>query len=238
MRLFAFLAVMFTVSGCAGALGGTKSFVLEIEPRAGLALRHAVAVSSVSYLEEANEVDSVGTYHVGKIGDSEIADLGKSLTDTLEQIAWPVGGSAALGVHLLVTHYYVAHSNNDGGVLASIDWALVSPPNEIVFSEQFFASIQASGLEGINTLGNAKNTPNVQVVRRVVEKSLQLAVDTDRTPVAAVAHTYETAEEAAGPMPQRLTPVLGMPSFSTKGVDWATGAPTKPADWHARLAGR
>lgn len=236
MRILAFLAVTCALQGCAGAMGGTKPFVLEIEPVADAELRRVVLVASVGIADGANEVDSVGTYHVGKIGEGELADLRRSMTDTLSGIDWPSApADSPLAVHLLVSHYYVAHSNNDGGVLAGIDWALVSDPTDIVFSERFFASIQASDLEGINTLGKAKNTLNAQIVRRVVETSLEFAADSGRVPHADVAHTYDTAAEAAAPMPGRLTSFMGLPSFSTKQVDWAAGAPAEPVDWESIL---
>lgn len=237
MRAIGCLAVFPLIfpllQGCAGALGGTKPFVLDLDPPPGLELRHPVAVESIAVAEYVQEVDSVGTYHVGKFGSSELADLRQSLVDTLDRIAWPTAtrGARPLGIHLLVSHYYVAHSNNDGGVVAGIDWALVSSPDEMIFSERFFASIQASDVEGLNTLGNAKNTLNAQVVRRVVEMSLQLSADRTRTPDARTAHTYDTIEEAAAGLPERLTSLFGLPSFSTKKVDWTTGAPAEPIDW-------
>lgn len=237
MRVIAYLAVFPLIfpllHGCAGALGGTKPFVLDLDPPPGVELRHPVAVGSIAVAEHDQEVDSVGTYHVGKFSSSELADLRQSLVDTLDRIAWPAAthGVRPLGIHLLVSHYYVAHSNNDGGVVAGIDWALVSSPDEIILSERFFASIQASDLEGLNTLGKVKNALNAQVIRRVVEKSLQLSADRTRTPDARTAHTYDTIEEAVVGMPERLTSVFGLPSLSTKKVDWTTGAPAEPIDW-------
>jgi hypothetical protein len=102
----------------------------------GAELLRTVVVSSVGIAEGANEVDSVGTYHVGKMGDGEIADL---------------------------------------------------------------------------------------------------TADGERAPEVAVPNTYETVAEAAAPMPARLTSLFGLPSFSTKSVDWTTGAPETPVDWAAIL---
>jgi hypothetical protein len=104
-----------------------------------------------------------------------------------------------------------------------------------LFSEQFFASNQAADVEGLNTLGKLKNLLNAQVVRRVAEKSVRLAIDIETLPELDVPHTYATVEEAAAPLPTRLTSFLGLPSFSTKGVDWTTNAPTEPVDWSQQL---
>ncbi len=238
MRLLVISILALGLQACGGTFGGTKSFTLDVDQPAGSELHHVVQVASVDIASDANEVDSVGTYHIGKMDKGEIADLRKSLVSTLGQVKWPAPSAAVstLGVHLLITNYYVAHSNNDGAVLAVVDWALASPASEVVFSEQFFASMQASDIKGLNTLGKLKNQLNEQIVRRVADSSTALAADTNAKPAVAVEHTYVTIEDAAAPLPKRLTSLFGLPTLSTKGIDWTKGAPKEPVDWSQRLA--
>jgi hypothetical protein len=236
MRIFLAAVVFLGLQACGGTLGGTKPFTLEIDQPAG-SPKYLVEVATVAVGSDANEVDSVGTLHLGRMDSGEVDDLRESLESTFAGITWPSADSAVdtLAVHVLVSHYYVAHSNNDGAILTCIDWALATRTNVVLFSEQFFASNQAADVEGLNTLGKLKNLLNAQVVRRVAEKSVRLAIDIETLPELDVPHTYATVAEAAAPLPTRLTSFLGLPSISTKGVGWTTNAPTEPVDWSQQL---
>ncbi len=222
-----------------GLFGGTKGFVLTLSAPAA-PLRHSVGVGSVRMIDHANELDSVGTYHVGKLDDGELGLIEQSLADTLAGVDWPSSADTAgdWKVRLVVRHYYTAHSNNDGGILASVAWALIDSAGALAFNDEFFVSIQKS--DGGKTLGKVKELLNRAIVQRVAETSVALAASDEPSLMAPVAveHTYATAEEAAAPMPTRLASFLGFGGASKKGMDWTEGAPTEPFDWQAELAAR
>lgn len=225
--------------GCAGALGGTDSFVLDVEPAQAENLKYVIEAGTVDVAENANELDSVGTYHVGKLDQGEIDDIRESLARTLANVSWEdaAAGRPALDVHVVFTRYHVAHSNNDGAVIACVDWALADGRSDIAYSERFFTSIQADDVKGINTLGAVKNMLNAAVVRRVTDRSLAYSAGGPDPATIAVPHTYSTMQEAAAPLPERLTSLLGLPSFSTKSMHWEEDAPAAPFDWSRYLAG-
>jgi hypothetical protein len=226
------------LQGCAGALGGTNSFVLDVEPTQAENLQYVIDVGTIDVADDANELDSVGTYHVGKLDQDEIADIRKSLTRTLGNVSWQdaAAGKPALDVHIMFTRYYVAHSNNDGAILACVDWALANGRNDVAYAERFFTSIQADDVKGLNTLGAVKNMLNAAVVRRVADRSLAYSAGTPDPATIAVPHTYSTIEEAATPLPERLTSLLGLPAFSTKSMHWTEKAASAPFDWNKYLA--
>jgi hypothetical protein len=238
MRAIIAMLTLACLQACGGAFGGTKSFTLDVAEPAEAPPRYVVRLATLEVPKGANELDSIGTYHVGKLDAGELADIRKSLESTLQRVEWPAAGAAAgeFGLHILFTRYYVAHSNNDGAIIATVDWALASEAREIAFSERFFASAQASDVKGVNTLGKLKDLLNQQIVRRVVDSSVQVATRPEAKPDVSVGHTYATAQAAAEPLPKRLTSLFGLPEFSTKGVDWAEGASTPAIDWSRRLA--
>lgn len=238
MRIRGFYLTLLGLQGCAGALGGTDSFVLDVVPMQAENLQYIIDVGTIDVADDANELDSVGTYHVGKLDQDEIADIRKSLTKTLENVSWQdaAAGRPTLDVHIMFTRYYVAHSNNDGAIVACVDWALANGGHDIAYAERFFTSIQADDVKGLNTLGGVKNMLNAAVVRRVTDRSLAYSAGTPDPASIAVPHTYSTIEEAAAPLPQRLTSLLGLPALSTKSVHWTEDASSAPFDWNKYLA--
>ena len=127
--------------------------------------------------------------------------------------------------YVVFTRYHVAHSNNDGAVIACVDWAPACGRSDIAYSERFLTSIQADDVKGINTLGAVKNMLNAAVVRRVTDRSLAYSAGGPDPATIAVPHTYSTMQEAAAPLPERLTSLLGLPSFSTKSMHREEDAP-------------
>lgn len=222
----------------AGVLGGTKSFVLELEAPSS-PMRHHVNVESVRIANRANQLDSVGSYHVGDLDAKEVGKIESSLGETLAHVAWPGVDSNAdtWTLHAVVRHYHMAHSNNDGGVLATVSWAVVDDGN-IVFTDDFYVSMQKS--DGGKTLGKLKELLNRAIVRRIAETTVRLAgaQAPDGVTAADVAHTFSTVEEAAAPLPKRLVSFLGLPPVAKKSMDWTDGAPTTPFDWPEELAQR
>ena len=222
----------------AGVLGGTKSFVLDLAAPSS-PQHHRINVESVRIANRANQLDSVGSYHVGDLDAKEVGKIESSLAETLAQVAWPsVDSNAdAWALHVVVRHYHMAHSNNDGGVLATVSWAAVAG-DAIVFTDDFYVSMQKS--DGGKTLGRLKELLNRAIVQRIAETSVRLAgaQAAEGVSPAGVAHTYSTVAEAAAPLPKRLVSFLGLPPVAKKGMDWTDGAPTAPFDWPEELAQR
>jgi hypothetical protein len=222
-----------------GAFGKTKGFVVTLDGTSAGQLRHSVGVGSIDVDSNANELDSVGTYHIGDFDDNERRIIEQSLADSLATIAWPSSGEP-LEIHAVVRHYYVAHSNNDGGIVAGVAWALVAPGGRLVFSDEFYAAAQKSDMEKKKTLGHLKELINTAIVTRIAETSLAVAAAENPAAVTpVVAHlTHATVDEAAVGMPEKLRSFGGLPTFSRKTMDWTEGAPAEPFDWQAWLARR
>lgn len=222
-----------------GFLGGTKDVTVEIDATEMASLLRTLRVGSVTIAGE-NEIDSVGTFHVGDFDDNEREIIDEALTETFASIAWP-SGSEQWDVHVVVRHYYVAHSNSDGGIVAGVAWAMVAPDDRVVFSEEFYAAAQKSDMERRRTLGHLKELINTAVVQRVAETGVRLAGAEEPGAVSPiVTHlTHPTLQEAAVGMPEDLKSAGGFGLFARKGnVDWTQGAPSEPHDWEAWLAQR
>ncbi|MEZ5499090.1 MAG: hypothetical protein R3E77_06640 [Steroidobacteraceae bacterium] len=236
MRTLTVVLALACLQACGGTLGGTKSFTLDVAMPEQGQLRHRVELKTIEAMKGGSEVDSVGTFHLGRLDDGEIADVRKSLASTLQRVNWPSADTGTLDLHVLYTSYYVAHSNNDGAIVATIDWALARNSNEVTFSERFFTSVQADDVPGLNTLGKIKDLLNQHVVQRIADTSVLIAMDPGAKPRVAVPHTYGTIAEAVAPLPKRLTSLMGLPQFSTKTMDWEKGSRNEPVDWSKRLA--
>lgn len=235
------------LAGCGGAFGGTKPVVAPIAQAERWQPQRRVQLGTIVVAEDANDVRATGTFHVGKFsrGDREV--LERSFWDTLETVSWPADGARSdWRVHLLVRRYLVAHSNNAGGVLACVSWALATADGKVVHSEQFYASNRGgatgrkSDIEGMDTLGKVKDSVNQAIVERVVNASVRLS-STDggsRGLPVDVEHTYASIADAAAPLPKRLTSLMGFPTVAHRKVDWAEVDPPGRVDWAQRLQNR
>jgi hypothetical protein len=237
MRAILVFLLAAAASGCAGALGGTKPFVLESTPPAGIDHVHEIRLAEVAVGRNANEIDSVGTYHVGTFDEGERKIVEKSLRDSLAAVVWNDTGPAAgpLDLHVVIRHYYTAHSNNDGGIIAAVSWCATDEQGKVTFKDDFFVSGQKSDLEHGVYLGDLKRLLNERTVRRIVDTSTLLAASAEGEGVqpVAVPNIYATVSEAAAPLPQNLVSFFGLPTVSAKQVDWTTGAPDAAFDWPA-----
>jgi hypothetical protein len=243
MHAVAFIALAMLVSFAAqaqsGLFGGTREVSVEVDSTATASLLRSVRLGSV-VIAGANEIDSVGTFHVGDFDDKEREIIEQALTAAFASVPWP-GGSEQWDVHVVIRHYYVAHSNNDGGIVAGVAWAMIESDDRIVFSDEFYAAAQKSDMERRRTLGHLKELINTAIVDRVAQTSLRLAGAEDPTAVSPVAThlTHASVQEAAVGMPENLKSAGGFGLFARKGnVDWAEGAPVEPHDWERWLAQR
>jgi hypothetical protein len=238
-------ALLLTVllTGCGGLLGGTRPFVLPLDGTAGSVPRAAVSLASFEVAPGANEVKATGTFPLGAFGEDDRRVVERSFRDTLAEVSWPEAPQPARDwkLHVLLRRHLVAHSSSSGGVLACVGWALVSGDGRVVFSEQFYASVAGAGSGRRNgekvpdNLGRVKDALHRAIVERIVETALRLATAPgERTGSVAVAHTYETIQEAAQPLPTRLTSIMGIPPIAHRRVDWTLIDPQPPIDWARR----
>jgi hypothetical protein len=235
-------AVATLLSGCGGAMGGTKPFVVAIGPDAVAGAKHRVELGTVTVAADANDLRATGTYHVGKFDEEDREILRRSFADTLSKSSWPSGSGDAWQLHVHLRRYLVAHSNNDGGVLACVAWALTTADGRPIHTDQFYASVAADdAASGERTLGGIKNQLNRSVVERIVRSAAAVAAAPDPAhshPRIAVAQTYDTIQEAAAGLPKRLVSLMGLPAIATRKVDWAEVDPPGEVDWKALLATR
>ncbi len=238
------LLVAALLTGCAGVLGGTRPFVLPLEAPAGSVPRAAVSLAGFEVAPGANEVKATGTFPLGAFGEDDRRVVERSFRDTLARASWPEAPPPVRDwkLHVLLRRHLVAHSTSSGGVLACVGWALVSGDGRVVFSEQFYASVAGAGSGRRNgekvpdNLGRVKDALHRAIVERIVATSVRLASEPDGAPrPPAVAHTYETIQEAAQPLPTRLTTIMGIPPIAHRRVDWTLIDPQPPIDWARRL---
>lgn len=239
--LFASVALAaLALAGCGGAMGGTKPFVVTVAPEGAARTRHRIDMGGVTLAPGANDLRATGTYPVGKFDEEDRAILARSFVDSLAKIAWPGADAEPWSIHVHLRKYLVAHSNNDGGVLAVVAWALVDGSGRPLRTAQFYASMAADDAEH-RTLGGVKNGINESIVKRIVRESLEVAAARDPTqsrPKADVAFTYETIQAAAERLPKRLTSLMGLPTVAHRKVDWEEVDPPGQVDWTKLLAGR
>lgn len=227
------------LAGCGGLMGGTKPFVVTAAPPGASATRHRIEMGGVTIAPGANDLRATGTYHVGKFDEEDRKILARSFVDSLATVAWPANDSKPWSVHVHLRRYLVAHSNNDGGVLACVAWALADASGHTLHADQFYSSMAADDAEH-RTLGGVKNDINKAVVARIVRESVEIASASDPSksrPKVDVPFTYDTIQDAADRLPKRLTSLMGLPTFATRKVDWEEVDPPGQVDWTQLLGG-
>lgn len=238
MRRFLTLSALGIVGtlvvGCSGTFGGTNRFVLDIvtsTPHAPLAF------GSLRIAEGANKLDSTGTYHIGAFGEDDRKTLEASFRDTLTRLndSGFRTDERPLTVHVLLRRYFVAHSNNDGAILAVVAFAVSDATGALVHADQFYASAQADDVAGLATVGKVSDMINEAITERIVKQSLGLAERPTRQAVPAVDHTYDSIDAAAQPLPRTLISLFGLPTLSANRVDWTSVDPKDEVDWSAHL---
>jgi hypothetical protein len=73
------------------------------------------------------------------------------------------------------------------------------------------------------------------VARRIVDTALPWASAGGQASHEAPAHTYDTIQEAAEPLPKKLMGIMGLPTVAYRKVEWAAVDPREPVDWSALL---
>jgi len=235
------LIAAFLLSGC-GTTGVTTRSAVDVGALAASSFR-PISVDSVAREEAGIKLMSVGVRAWGRFDDRDQANIKGSLEDTFAAATQgrtrPDG--EPIKIHLVIRKYLVAGSNNEGAVLAGVDWCATDAKDAILFQESFYAT---HSVRFIGTLGGLKDTVNKAIVKRIAQSSLALAAN-ERPIGAAVQYTYATLEQAAATMPDSLASWdqprlvhIGPPRSAPEKVSLAWAEMRPPIDWKERLAAK
>ena len=231
----------FLFLGCAGMTGSTN-FMTVTPDRAIIKEPLAeIRVASVAIEPNAAFLRSVGSYAMGKFDSEDLKVLSASLQNSISSLQASVQTEPEhkLDLHVLLRHHVVAHSNNEGGVLAAVAWCLTNETGVVTFHEGFFAS--EPGRHTI-TLGAVKDAVNESILRRIVETVAQVASvkKHDSIQLGQFPKTYTTYREALMGLPQTLSSTfLLAPTIGPEKIEWGwpSGAPID-IDWEKYLSER
>ncbi|MBS0184022.1 MAG: hypothetical protein JSS39_16670 [Nitrospira sp.] len=200
-----------------------------------------VRVGSVEIESNAAFLRSVGSYAMGKFDDRDLKVFRISLQNSISslQSSVPTDLNNKMNLHVLLRHHMVAHSNNEGGVLAAVAWCLVGESGNIIFHEGFFVS--ESGRHTV-TLGAVKDALNESILQRIIGTVAQIASRERPTSVQSkqFPKTYVTYNEALTDVPQTLSATfLFAPTVGPEKIDWGWSSDTPvDIDWERYLSAK
>lgn len=241
-RILGFLVLGgFLCSGCAGMTGSTNFMTISVDRKIIVEPLAEVRVASVEIEPNAAFLRAVGSYAMGKFDSEDLKVLRTSLQNSIFSLMSSVQTDHGnkLDLHVLLRHHMVAHSNNEGGVLAAVAWCLVNESGNMVFHEGFFVS--ESGRHTV-TLGAIKDALNESILQRIVETVAQITSQKRPNGIQPrqFPKTYTTYKEAMTDLPQTLSSTfLFTPTVRPDKVDWGwpSGAPVD-IDWERYLSER
>jgi len=240
-RILGFLVLgELLCSACAGMTGSTNFITIPVDKKIIVEPVAEVRVASVEIEPNAAFLRAVGSYAMGKFDSDDLKVLRTSLQNSIFSLMSSVqtDHSNKLDLHVLLRHHMVAHSNNEGGVLAAVAWCLVNEKGVVTFHEGFFAS--DSGRHTV-TLGAIKDAVNESIIRRIVETVAQVASLKQQHGIqyGHFPRTYTTYREALADLPQSLSStVLFIPTIGPEKIDWGWPADaTVDIDWEPYLRG-
>lgn len=239
------------VSACAATMGQTTRRAVEVDRALTTAPIQPVQVKTVDVDSAGIQLLSVHVQPWGRFDANDLQNIRGSLEDTIGAATRSRGssgnGSGEIQVRLVIRGYFVAASNNAGGVLAVADWCVADQDERVLYQEVFYAS-HAARLVG--TLGGEKDAVNQAMVRRVAETSLLLAsgADVDRLP-RKVKNTYDGFEEAVkilpaefqsfgvagGASPAENLVLMLVPNSPSTPANWESVKVEQPINWSQRL---
>jgi hypothetical protein len=217
-------------------MGETTRRAVEVDRALPEAAMKPVEVKTVDVDSVGIQLLWVGVKPWGRFNANDLQNIRGSLEDTIAaamrgHLATPSGG---IQVQLVIRGYFVAASNNAGGVLAVVDWCAADQDERVVYQEVFYASHAA---RFVGTLGGEKDAVNQAIVRRVAETSLLLSSGggADRLP-RRVKNTYDGFKDAVAVLPAEFQS-LGLPGGASAGVNLVLllipNTPSTPANWES-----
>ncbi|MFA6959575.1 MAG: hypothetical protein WC205_02355 [Opitutaceae bacterium] len=233
------IAAIIPLFGACGMTGGTTARKVRLNPAiTGSSLNKSVAVGMVSACPGAGVNHAIGTYNIGKFGESDVSTLRHTL-----ELSLPNPDRTDFSVHVIVQHFALAFTNNRGANLAIVDWC-VADDKGVRGSERFYAAYDTGDkLLGIETMGMAKSRVIHAIAKRIDERALAIANSLPLPPApsltfddpASANHTLPTHMEAASnglALAALQQTMLG----GLSGVaEMMPSAPIPPTDWTALL---
>jgi hypothetical protein len=91
----------------------------------------------------------------------------------------------------------------------------------------------------VTTLGKVKDALNQAIVRRIAQAALLQTLPGGEYSAAGppVEHTFSSIEEAAAPLPESLTSLVGPVPYAQSEPNWTSLDPGGVVDWESRLRG-
>ena len=247
------LAILASIllSACAATMGHTTRKAVEMDKALINTPMNPVQLKTVDVDSAGIQLLSVGVKPWGRFDADDLQNIRGSLEDTLAAATRSRGSSATgseLQIHLVIRGYFVAASNNAGGVLAVVDWCAADQGAHVLYQEVFYAS---HAVRLVGTLGGEKDVVDQAIVRRVAETSLLLSsgASTNGLP-RKVKDTYDQFNEAvavlpsdfesmglvgAGPSSSVNLVMLFIPNTPSTDANWQSTKVEKPIDWSQRL---
>lgn len=227
--------------GCAGMTGETSFMTLSVDKKNIAEPLAEVRVGSVEIEPNAAFLRSVGSYPMGKFDDQDLKVFRISLQNSIASLQSSVrtDPNNKLNLHVLLRHHMVAHSNNEGSVLAAGAWCLVGESGNIAFQEGFFVS--ESGRHTV-TIGAVKDALNESILQRIIGTVAQIASREGPTSIQSrqFPRTYVTYNEALTDLPQTLSATfLFTPTVGPEKIDWGWASDSSvDIDWERYLSAR
>lgn len=240
-------AITLLAAGCS-ATTRTRPFVLALDPATPRGAR-SLAVASATQAQDAARLYTVGVVEWGRFDEQDLANIGRSLADTIALHA-PAGTDAAaapLEIHLHVRRYLIAVSNTAGGALACVAWAMVDEDGQVRYSSQFYA---AAAVEYFGTLGGVKNHVHEAIIRRIATTALHVSADPAEPLPIEFEGSYPLLSDAIDTLPRQFVSrgdAAGMAQrdpgalfmvTAAESIPWEAAEPPAEFDWGAYLEPR
>ena len=238
LPLLGLIALCFLMAGC-GVTGKTAQIVIgpqDVGVKSSIS--RLIQLQDISVEPNGTKLVIVGAYPWGEYSEEDRRVLESSIKASLNNLELSENPKMSdLNLYIKIRRYLVAASNNEGAALACIAWCAASG-NEIIYSEQFFAS--AGG--NFRTLGSIKDDIHRGIIKRILSSAVILANEgpsPNKLP-SNVDETYSNLKEAIAPLPVSLTgtPPPGyvyVPGNPTAQVPWSWAEPNEGNDWHAYI---
>jgi hypothetical protein len=238
-------AVILALAGC-GTTGVTTPTEHRPPTLAPTVKVRPTSLGSIDRDETGIRLMSVGVFPWGKFDNTDQANIESSIKSALisAQQASSVAADSPAYVHVLIRKYFVGASNNEGAILAGIDWVISSEDKSLLYHDAFYVT-HTCKFPRICTLGSEKTEVNKAIVERVVRRALSIGAGGNPN-AEVVEHAYDSFGEAAATMPEVLRSwgsafLVGSSVVLTPGtkprdvpLDWAEMQ--QPVDWSARLS--
>lgn len=191
-------------------------------------------LGSIHAPPNAGQNITISTYNWGRFGEADIAVLRESLATALREVSG--SGRDEYSVHVIVTRYAQAFSNESGATGCVIDFA-VRRDSVLVFTERFFAGRDFG--RGFKTLGGWKDVINGMILNRIVRDSALVA--DGKPPLRIYEATFNSLDELVAILPARVTSAgagglisINIGSPPSREVPWRELLKSDAVDWNTQ----